>query len=97
VICNLNEHLSNLTISGYILKNKYNSFNSYPLNFSQALILKIGSYFLLSKSEKSKAKLNYYFSDCLEFENVRNFATNIAQIPHLPESIVSFGVQKELY
>lgn len=80
----LDECLLILANSGYILNKKYTSFNSYPLNISQSFLLRFGVYFLLNKQEKTKAKLNYYFSDCFEFEKRKNLEEGQQQFMDLP-------------
>ena len=85
-----NEYLATIFQSGYILTQKHASFNSYPLNISQSFLLKIGAYFLLHKQGKNKVKLNYYFSDCFEFENYRNLEVKPQAFVGLPNEDISY-------
>ncbi len=67
---NINSIISQLQVHGFTNTQKYDFFNSYPLNRGQSLLLKLMSHFTHNHSVRKKGlACKYYFTDCLEFKS----------------------------
>jgi N4-bis(aminopropyl)spermidine synthase len=62
--------ISQLQIHGFTNTQKFDFFNSYPLNRGQSWLLKLMSHFTHNYSARKKGvACKYYFTDCLEFKS----------------------------